>query len=202
MKKQNGFTLVEILASVVVLIAIGSIVAGILASSLRGANKTNTVENIRQNGNYALAQMVKDIQYAQPFNGQTTGLSNDYTATPPYSSSCSPSPGTVYKYISVQYMSVQSADNVVTRYNCDGSTLTAEGIIPASAVTKLIDTTSTTTISLTNCSLSCIQTKTTDTPIIKIRFSIGPKNLSTLPENNTQSSITFETSVIMRNYKN
>jgi len=35
-KLNGGFTLVELLASIIVLVAVGSIIAGIISSSLRG----------------------------------------------------------------------------------------------------------------------------------------------------------------------
>lgn len=183
-RKSKGFTLVELLASVIVLVAVGSIITGIISSSLRGANKTNTIENIRQNGNYALIQMSKNIEYAQPFDGKNTGLSNDgivYDTTCSLSLSPTPTPVTSYKYITVQ-----SANNLVTKYNCDGSVLTANGV-------SLVDTNS---IALTRCSVKCIQAKATDVPIINISFNLGSSGLV-----EKSGSIIFETSVTMRNYK-
>lgn len=197
LKFNEGFTLVELLASVIVLIAVGSVIAGIISSSLRGANKTNAIENIRQNGNYALSQISKDIEYAQPFDGENTGLSNDgttYVTSCPFSSSSTPAPVvTTYNYITVQ-----SANNIVTKYSCSGSTpqdsvLTANGM-------PLIDMTEATSISLENCSLMCVQNEPMDIPIIKISFSIGPKNSNNLVEN-SNPPITFETSVTLRNYE-
>lgn len=191
--KEVGFTLVELLASVIVLVAVGSIIAGIISSSLRGANKTNSIENIRQNGNYALAQMSKDIEYAQSFDGASTGFSNSSVPTA-YDTSCSlslsptPTPVTVYKYITVR-----STSNIVTQYNCDGPVLKANG-------SALIDDSTGTTISLTGCTIKCMQNKSTDVPIINISFSIGPKNSNNLVEN-SMPPIVFETSVAMRNYK-
>jgi len=193
-RKSKGFTLVELLASVVVLVAVGSVIAGIISSSLRGANKTNTIENIRQNGNYALNQMSKDIKYAQPFDGKNTGLSNNDGVT--YDTSCifslnpTPTPSTPYSVITVK-----SANNIVTKYNCSGST-TLDSILTANEA-PLIDTNS---VSLISCSLSCIQNKPTDIPIIKVSFSIGPKTANGLVEN-SNPPIVFETSVVMRNYK-
>ena len=186
---ERGFTLIELLASIIVLVAVGSVITGIITSSLRGTNKTNTIENLRQNGNYALNQISKDTTYTQPFDGTNTGFSNDngvtYVTSCPFSSSQPPAPVTT-TYSSV---TVQSVSGIVTKYNCSGSVLTANG-------TDLVDTGS---ISLTNCSITCTQTKTTDTPIIKIGFTLGPKNQNGLAENS--SSITFGTSVIMRNYQ-
>lgn len=188
---QKGFTLVELLASVIVLVAVGSVIAGTIASSLRGASKTNTIENIRQNGNYALNQISKNIEYTLPFDGKNTGLSNDgivYATNCPYSLGPTPAPlATSYSIIAVE-----SADNVVTRYKCTSSP--AE--LSANGTTSLVDLTS---VSLKSCSFSCIQNKAIDIPVIKIKFEIGPENSNGLAENS--GSIIFETSVTIRNYK-
>ncbi len=198
LKSNEGFTLVELLASVIVLVAVGSVIAGIITSSLRGSNKTNTIENIRQNGNYALNQISKDIEYALPFDGKNTGLSIDNGTT--YATSCpfsalSPTPtpaATAYNVITVE-----SASNKVTKYNCYGST-PLDSVLKANG-TSLIDTTPATSISLISCSFTCIQTQATDIPIIKINFAIGPKILNGLVENSSPP-VTFETSVTIRNY--
>ena len=190
-KFNKGFTLIELLASIIVLIVVGSVITGIISSSLRGSNKANTIENIRQNGNYTLNQMSKDIEYALPFDGKNTGFSNSSTPTA-YDTSClfalgpTPTPITPYTFITVE-----SASNKITQYNCASSppVLTAGGI-------PLTDS----TVSLLSCSFNCIQDKATDAPRIKIRFSIGPKNSNGLMENIT-TPIVFETSVTLRNYK-
>ena len=187
--------MVELLASIIVIVAIGSIVIGMISSSLRGTNKTNTIENIRQNGDHALAQIAKDIEYALPFDGINTGLSNDNGAT--YVSSCpfdsvNPTPAPVVSnYILI---SLQSGSNFI-KYRCyyssdSSSELSANGI-------SLIDKTS---VLLKSCSFSCTQTRVTDVPIIKISFTLGPIIQNGLVEN-SNPPITFETSVTMRNYK-
>jgi type II secretory pathway pseudopilin PulG len=185
-RSQKGFTLVELLASVIVLVAIGSIIAGIITTSLRGTNKANTIENIRQNGNYALNQISKDIEYAQPFDGKNTGLGNldndgniIYTTSCPFSSS-----PTSYSLISVE-----STNNKRIQYKCTSSELSANGVL-------LIDANS---VSLNSCSFSCIKNQITDIPIVKIKFELSSGNSNGLAENS--GSITFETSVTMRNYK-
>lgn len=198
-RKSEGFTLVELLASIIVLVAVGSIITGIISSSLRGANKTNTIENIRQNGNYALAQMSKDIEYAQSFDENSTGI-NSYTdpSGKKYYISCfSPSPSPPPS-LAITDITVKSASNIVTKYECNSSdkTLTAEGISPVKTKMSLIDVNS---VSLNNCSFNCIQVKPTDNPVIKIKFELRPKIPSGLMEN-SNPPITFETSVTMRNY--
>jgi len=199
-KSNEGFTLVELLASVIVLVAVGSIIAGIVVSSLRGTNKTNTIESIRQNGDYALNQISKDIEYALPFDGQNTGLSNDNGVT--YDIICkgslnpTPTPITPYNLITVQ-SAVQSTNNAITKYNCSGSTSSTAVLSTNGA--SLVDANS---VTLQNCSFNCIQNKPTDIPIIKISFSLGSKtsNSPVLVENSSPP-IVFETSITMRNYK-
>jgi len=191
-KFSRGFTLLEMLASIVILVAVGSIMAGIITSSLRGANKTNTIENIRQNGNYALNQIVKDIEFAQVFNG----FSNDgvnYQMNCPESFAPTPTPVVAYEFIKIT-----SLDGNSMIYNCDGSILTVttlgDGITPTPI--PLVDVES---VSLESCSFTCIQSKATDTPIIKIKFSIESENPSGLMEKSSPL-VTFETSVSVRNY--
>ena len=186
-RKNEGFTLVELLSSIIVLVAVGSVITGIITSSLRGTNKTTTIENIRQNGNYALVQMSKNIEYAQVFNG----FSNDninYVISCPFSLAPTPAPVTTnYNFVKVTPLN----SNAIV-YNCTSSppTITANG-------SSLVDTNA---VSLSTCTLSCIQTGSTDFPIIKIGFTLGPKNASGLVENSTPP-ILFETSLTIRNYK-
>lgn len=184
---ERGFTLVELLSSIVILVAVGSVIAGIITASLRGANKTTTLDNIRQNGNFALAQMSKHIEYAQVFNGLSDD-GNKYVTSCPFSLTPTPTPvATNYKYIKVT-----QSNNSSIIYNCTSSppTLTANKL-------PLVDLNG---VSLIDCSISCIQTNATDVPIIKIKFTLGPKKPSNLVENSTPP-IPFETSVTIRNYK-
>lgn len=55
LKTQNyGFTLIEILVVFGILALIGGLTSDLFASVLKGAIKANTVNEIKQNGNYAL----------------------------------------------------------------------------------------------------------------------------------------------------
>ena len=187
LKSDEGFTLVELLASIIVFVAVGSIIAGIVTSSLRGTNKTNVIENIRQSGNYTLAQVSKNIKYAQTFNGLSTDGST-YITSCPFSSLPVPVPvRTAYNFIKVTPL---NRNPII--YNCAASplTFTANGV-------SLIDTN---TISLTECAIVCVQTKATDVPIVKVGFKLGPKNPSGLVESSSPP-ILFETSVTIINYK-
>jgi prepilin-type N-terminal cleavage/methylation domain-containing protein len=177
-KFNKGYTLIELLTSIAILAAIGSIIAGVLTFSLRGSNKITVVENIRQNGSYALSQISKDIIYAQPFNGITTGINAAHLAACP--------PATP-----VTEITMVSSAGVMVRYTCNGATLTANG-------SSIINSTS---LSLTGCSFTCAQADVASVPIIGISFWLEPRNATGLAENNANSKINFKTSVTMRNYK-
>ncbi|MBI4091266.1 prepilin-type N-terminal cleavage/methylation domain-containing protein [candidate division WWE3 bacterium] len=82
-KKQLGFTLVELLVVVsVVLISVG--VAGdLIISIIRSYNKTRVLNEIEQNGNYALAKVVFDLRNAKAITGlgDCPSLSTGFTLT-------------------------------------------------------------------------------------------------------------------------
>jgi putative endonuclease len=194
-ENSAGFTLIELLTSIVVLVAIGSIIAGLISFSLRGSNKTNTMESIRQAGNYALSQMSKDITYAQPFDGRNTGFNGTIiNGETTYSTSCP-----ISHSLNVITVRSSSGNDIVTQYSCNSPALTVtttrNGV--TSAPTSLIN--NTVSVNLTNCSFTCTQ-DSTGVPIIGISFSLEPFAQNGLVEN-SNSAIVFKTSVTMRNYK-
>lgn len=189
-KSSCGFTLVELLASIIVLIAVGSVTLGIITSSLRGTNKTATIEKIRQDGNYAISQISKTIQNAQTFEGFSDN-NIDYTTNCPDSFAPTPTPVN-YKYIKITPFNNNS---LPITYNCESTVF--DSIDENGSRISVIDTSS---VALTDCSIVCSQFRATDIPIIGISFTLGPDSASILMENLTPP-ILFETSVTARNYK-
>lgn len=90
LKSGAGFTLIELLVVIGVLSVVGSIMTGVVTFSLRGANKTQTIENIRQSGNYTISQMGKTIQYAETFDVSNDGI--NYVRSCPFVPSPTPLP--------------------------------------------------------------------------------------------------------------
>lgn len=185
-KNNRGFTLVELLAVSVVMIVVSVIVTATITSSLRGTTKTNTVNDVRQNGNYAISQVSKMIEYAKSFGG----VSNDYSG--PFDSNCvnlipslTPTP-TPSQY---SYIKITGFDNGQTIFSCT-STI-------ASNSASLIDSN---LVSVDACSFTCERARITDSPIIGINFSLSKKTTSSLFEN--KASTSFKTSVKMRNLNN
>lgn len=188
MKHVNGFTLVEFLAVTVVISSIGLVILGILTSALRGTNKTNIVNTVRQNGNQAMVQMKRTIEYARSFGGVTVdGTPSSYTTycVQPAVLALTPTP-TPVKY---KYLKITAFDGGEIIYSCE-----AEYIASNSA--SLIDKTSVKLIPNV-CWFTCIQDRITSNPIIGIKFQLMQRGASALVE--TTASIPFETSVVFRN---
>lgn len=185
LNSQRGFTLVELLAVSVVMVAVSVIITATITSSLRGTTKTNTINDVRQNGNYAISQVSKMIEYAKSFGG----VSNDGVN---FTSSCinlalplTPTP-TPSQYSNIKIIGF---DNGETIFSCSS--------VIASNGASLIDIN---LVFVDACSFTCSQDKSTDAPIIGINFSLSKKTTSSLFENN--ASVSFKTSVKMRNLSN
>ncbi len=76
---RKGFTLVELLVVILVIFIVGGIIMSILYSAFRGATKTNTIDIVRRNGDYAVSQMSRMIRYSQSFGGVSTDGTNYVT---------------------------------------------------------------------------------------------------------------------------
>ncbi len=181
---EKGYTLVELLAVMAIVVVVGVIVAGILISSLRGGSKSNVLDSVRQNGNDAITQMSKMIIYAQNFNGVSTDgvfyKTNCTQAIPP---SPSPTPAP----IAYQYIKITSFDSGQTIFSCNGSTIASNGA-------SLIDTSA---VSLVLCSFTCTQTNFGQAPTIGINLTLSDNNPGNFAEK--KASVPFQTSVTIRN---
>jgi prepilin-type N-terminal cleavage/methylation domain-containing protein len=186
---ESGYTLIELLAVITIVVVVGVIVAGILISSLRGGSKSNVLDNVRQNGNYAVTQMSKMIIYAQSFNGVSNDGGNSYitdcTINTP--NSPLPSPTSAPVPILYQYVKITSFDGGQTIFSCSNSTIASNGA-------SLIDTS---TVSLTYCAFTCIQGDLSQAPTIGINLTLTQNTTSSFAEK--QATIPFQTSVTLRN---
>lgn len=142
---DKGFTLVELLVTMGIIIVVGSIVASILLIALRVSTKATVLSDVKQNGAYALSQISQTIRSA-------TSL-----AMLPCDN---PSPA-------VQTIVVTQIDLTKTTFDCSTDTITANGI-------SLLDT-ATVQLVPSSCSLVCSQQTASDIPLIQIKFSLMGK---------------------------
>lgn len=195
MKNQQGYTLVELLASIIVIIIVGTIVVSIFVSGLRGTNKTTSVNSATQNGNYALSQMVKMIHGVKTFEGMSSNSSDyitDCTATSPPNEP-TPTP-THYQYM--KFLGLDGGETVLAcSYSLSGKETIAS--ISASGTVSLLDFEN---VTLSDCYFTCKQADITEPPIVGINFSLNKSNSGNLFENQASASaIPFSTSTTFRN---
>lgn len=180
MKNSKGYTLIELLAVMIIMITVGVIVAAILVASLRGSSKTNTIDTVRKNGNYTILQISKMLEFAQSFGG----MYDSQTST--YKTDCT-NPATQYSSIKIT-----SFDNGTTTFFCDLSNSKISSI-SATLNASLINTNE---VTLTQCHFTCSRNITVP-PTIGINFTLSQKNANTTFEKS--QTISFQTSVILRN---
>src|SRR3989344_2346993 len=159
---EGGFTLIELLAVMVVLVVTSAVIGATLSSSLRGTTKTTTINNVRQNGSYALSNMSKMIRDAKKFNGVKANAADAYI-TDCTVAAITPTPTPVqYKYLKIT-----SFDGQSTVFNLDCANRRI-----ASNSADLIDTTVATLDSSAVCYFTCTQVSRSDYPTIGISFTL------------------------------
>lgn len=184
---SKGYTLVEMLAVIVVFSIIGGIISVIFSSSLRGSNKANITNEVRQNGNYALIQMSRMIAYARSFDGiSIDGVSYnaDCYVEPVGLNTPSPVPETYH------YLRVSDFDGGQIIFACNGGSESEISSNSASLINDQI-------VKVDSCHFSCNQPSIAGSPTIKISFTLSQKSDNNFFE--AKANIPFETEVSIRN---
>lgn len=183
--QQNGYTLIELLAVMIVLIAVGVIITSIIASSLRGSNKSASVNEVRQAGNFTLSQMAKAIAYSRSFDGVSDGTIDPDTGQLIYASNCTSSGNTKY-----YYLKISSFSSIQTTYACLDSPT-------ASLTANMVSLIDTSKFNIKDCYFICSQKSVSVWPTININLDLEKNTNSTFVEN--KESQHFETTVGFRN---
>jgi prepilin-type N-terminal cleavage/methylation domain-containing protein len=191
---QKGYTLIELLAVVLILTTVGGIVTAIVATSLQGGNRSTTVNEVRQDGNFAVTQMAKMIRYAQSFEGASiTGVSDSYDTncipeTPPQGQ---PTP-TPKHY---KYLKFTNFDGGQTEFICKDRITDNPKTISSNSANLI----SSDRINLVqdSCYFICRQDNSALPPAIDIFFTLSASGSGSLVEN--KSTVPFSTSVNFRN---
>jgi type II secretory pathway pseudopilin PulG len=177
---SGGFTLVELLVSLILLTTVFSIIFAIVWISLRNTIKVNNMNNIRQNGNYTISQMTKMLQFATEFNG----LSNDDISYTTVCQNPQNSSLTYYKYVKFQ-----ASDFGAVTFGCLSS--------PATIASNGASFINSDEYSVESCGFSCTQKYSDSSVNIGIRFII--KKLLAGNPFDIPAPLLFQTSVNMRN---
>ena len=204
LNNKKGYTLVELLAAMILLIIVGSIMAAIIVISLRGSNRSTNVNDIRQEGNFALSQMTKMITYAQSFEGISDGTI-DGSGNLVYTKNCTLNPATTkYKYLKISSFD-QGKTTFICNYDPTGNLIASYGASLVKWPISLSDNTSfvqyfnETKYTVSACSFTCLQENSSVTPTIGISFTVQKPD-TTIVENKV--SLDFDTTVGFRNSGN
>lgn len=195
---EGAFTLIELLVVMVVLLSTGMVIGAILFSSLRGATKASVLTVARQNGEYAISQIVKTIRNAKSFGG-VSGNCNPDDLDPhnpcagQWITDCSASATEMqYKYINI----TDPNDNKVV-FSCEHSLIKSNGVSLIDDTQVHVDNVDDNPHTKTPCYFTCLQSSSSDSPTIGINFSIIQSKVGALSE--SSASVPFSTSVKMRN---
>lgn len=173
--RSGGFSLVEILVAISLIITSTTVVVAILTSAFRASSKTTSADVVRQNGNNAINRVSRMIQYSDGFNG----VSNDGTT---YILTC---PTTPTRYNFVKVTSVGQPRVV----SCSDSGVAIDSVSLLSSAVR---------ITPGSCILTCSQDSAAISPVIGISFDLQLGN-ATVSEKTAR--INFATSVKMRNFE-
>lgn len=179
--RERGFTIIEMLAGIVVFVAIGTVITAIMVSALRGNSKTNTINTVRQNGNSAITQMAKMIRDARSLN-------TPYPCTTP--------PASPYTSLTIT-----SFDGGQTTFSCSSSVIASQsGAVSIPLIDSAVVTFPSPTPSPAACYFTCTQSSSSDYPTVGITFYLKQKNPGIpLFTEQTSTTIPFQTTVTLRN---
>lgn len=179
--KEKGFSLIELLVGIAIIITATTVVLSIIVSSFRISGKSTSNSVVRQNGNYAMAQMSRIIQFADSFDGA-------YDASGSFYPTCDDDVTKSYSTINVHYGG--NPKSLVCRQGASGGIEIGDGVNPPQ---EIIDT----KMSVTSCHFTCTQDNGAVAPVIGINFGLNLGDSNTVVEKT--SHVDFSTSVKMRN---
>ncbi len=76
MVKKQGFSLIEVLIAMGILVTVGSVAMVVFFTTLRGATKSDVIREVKQNGEYAISAMETMIRSSQSVESIGSGCSS------------------------------------------------------------------------------------------------------------------------------
>lgn len=197
--QQKGYTLVELLTVIVVLIIAGTLIISIFVSSLRGTNKTNSITAVSENGRYALEQMSRSIRNAETFEGVSLdGIDYTTDCSVPAVGVLTPTP-TPAQYRSIQFAGPSGEDVVFMCRYTDPNT--GKLTIASQSGSESLSFFDTEAVSVSKCYFTCSQSDISETPLVSVNFSLQATLSGTFLFDNKASAspVPFSTSIFIRN---
>jgi len=169
---KSGFTLIELIVVIAILVVISTISLNILITILRGSLKAEITKDVKQSGDYALNILTRMIRNAHSIESTCSGSSTSIT--------------------------IKNPDGGQSQFLCD---LTNNYVSSTSAhlsPTPVPQPLTGQDFTLSNCSFNCQQT-TGNPPVITVDFTLG-KNTETFTRAEEKIEIDFHTKVALRSY--
>lgn len=189
---KSGFTLVELLVSMFLILSITSVVMTIFVAGLRGTSRSTVEVEVSQNGDFALAQISRMIRNAKSFDGLSVDGTTDFV-TSCYAGGSNEG---VQEFNAVR---VTAFDGGVSTIACPMDSETAITSKSATLATSVpLTDPAAVTVSPDACYFTCQQDSPTEPPLIGVLFTITSKKISG-PEGVGVDQV-FQTTVIPRNY--
>jgi len=180
MKKNKGYTVIELLAVVTIIVSVTGIIAALITQTLRGSSKTNITNQVAQVGSYTASVITNTIISAEDVVAVDGNNVIDCTQNPTGSS--------------IELLISEQEGTVL--YQCANDTISSNSA-------SLIDTTrlKIDTNTPSACYFTCLQQNNDPytPPSIEFGFTLTQKSDTALFEN--RESAPFTTSVLMRNYQ-
>jgi prepilin-type N-terminal cleavage/methylation domain-containing protein len=185
LQKSSGFTLIELLVVTGILVAISSIIGGILFSTLRGSETTRSTTLVAQNGNYAMTTFSETIK-------QSRQVTNVYTTLPVENfSDCTNSP-------SGTHITLRMPDNKEATLTCNYNNLQKIASSSAQRTYYLVEDSLRTKED--SCKFVCHQASAYSAPRIEIQFELGRTDSAGAIQEGTEKL--FQTQINVRNFNN
>lgn len=170
--RESGFTLIEVLVVIGIFVLISTVIVSIFFVVLRGTKNSDSIILVKQNGEYAMSQMIRMIRFAKSLDSPTVCDGNVLTS-----------------------ITISTFDSNQTTFSCPVDALPTPNFIASNSAnsTRL---TNIQDVGVSSCSFVCTESGGS-APLINIKFSLTKVNSSGLPEGNV--TIPFQSSVVMRN---
>jgi len=184
---SKGFSLIELLVGISIIITATTVVLAIIVSSFRISSKNTSNEVVRQSGNNAMSQLSRRIQFADSFVGVSNNSAFSGAITicevSPRSIDGIEAPLTPYKYVRVTY------NEVSTTFACEDNELKLNNVSMTNSPNISAPSSS--------CYFTCTQDSTAVAPVIGVNYDLQRGDGTGVSEKNAKMN--FSTKIKMRN---